>query len=172
LPAVRHAFTDNPLPSIILAGSSFIFEALIDSGQGRHIPSRIFADKLLKANSLLLYSSLLYLEAPQCWRRLYKRGLLIPAQKGVDPATDRMNAFIEADTKLEQFLAAFNRHRVNITRPLMRSASASAASYDLNSHDALVIAVLRDLGVPHLAALDQDFRKVDPLELWDGLLIP
>lgn len=49
-----------------------------------------------------------------------------------------MNAFNEADSKLEQFLAAFNRHRVNITRPLMQKASVFAASYDLNSHDALM----------------------------------
>jgi predicted nucleic acid-binding protein len=119
-----------------------------------------------------LYSSLLFLEAPQCWRRLFKRGLLIPTQKGIDLAADRMNAFSEANTKLDQFLAAFNRHRVDIRRPTMHRASAFAASYDLNSHDALVVAVLRDFGVSHLVAIDTDFRQVDPLELWDGLLIP
>ncbi len=156
----------------MVVDSSFVFEALIDSGQGRHAPARAFADRLRQANSLILYSALIFLEAPQCWRRLYKRRLLIPTQKGVDPIADRISAFSEANTKLEQFLAAFNRHRVNITQSLMRSGSAFAASHDLNSHDALVIAVLRDLGVSNLVAIDTDFRPVDPLELWDGLLIP
>ena len=103
---------------------------------------------------------------------MFKRGLLIPKHRGIDRAADRMNAFTEADTKLEQFWAAFNPHRVDITRSLMRSGSAFAASYDLNSHDALVVAILSDLGVPNLVAMDKDFRPVDPLELWDGLLIP
>jgi predicted nucleic acid-binding protein len=61
-----------------------------------------------------------------------------------------MNAFAEADQKLDQFLAAFNRNRVNITLPLMRRASAFAAQYNLNSHDALMIAILRDLGASRI----------------------
>jgi predicted nucleic acid-binding protein len=172
LPAIRHGFADSPLPTIVVVDSSFVFDALVDSGQGRHAVARAFADRLRAANSLILYSSLIFLEAPQCWRRLYKRGLLVPAQRGLDLATDRMNAFTEANAKLEQFLAAFNRHRVNITQSLMQSASAFAASYDLNSHDALIVAVLRDFSVSSLVAIDRDFRPVAPLQLWDGLLIP
>ena len=80
-----------------------------------------------------------------------------------------MNAFSEADTDLENFLAAFNRKRVNITRALMRAVSAVAAKYGLNSHDALVVALLQDLGLSHLAAIDDDFRSIDGLELWDGI---
>ncbi len=90
----------------------------------------------------------------------------------MDLAVDRMNAFTEADQNLDQFLATFNRSRINITSALMRKASAFAAQYNLNSHDALMVAILRNLGVSHLIAIDQDFRVVDPLELWDGLLIP
>jgi hypothetical protein len=119
LPAVRHAFTDNPLPAIIVADSSFIFEALIDSGQGRHASARAFANRLIQANWLLLYSLLLFLEAPQCWRRLYRRGILVPSQRSIDPVMDRVNAFTEANTKLEQFLASFNCNRINVTRSLM-----------------------------------------------------
>ncbi len=97
---------------------------------------------------------------------------MVPAQRSLDLATDRMNASAEANAKLEQFLAAFNRHRVNITQSLMQSASKFVASYDLNSHDALIVAVLRDLSISGLVAFDRDFRPVAPLELWDGLLIP
>ena len=172
MPATRHRFTDSPLPRIIVADSSFIFEALIDSGQGRHIPARDFSERIRLANSLVIYSALLFLEAPQCWRRLYKRGVLIPAQRGLDQTTDRMSAYNEADKKLEQFLAAFNCNQVSITRSLIQKALSFVASYDLTSHDALVVALLRDLGVSHLAAIDSDFRTVDPLHLWDGLLIP
>jgi predicted nucleic acid-binding protein len=97
---------------------------------------------------------------------------LVSKQKGLTPAADRRNAFLEANTSLEQFLASFNRHRVNITSSLMQSASDFAAYYELNSHDALVVAVLRDLGISNLAAIDRDFRPIDWLQLWDGLLVP
>lgn len=172
MPAVRHAFSDDPLPSVIVADSSFIFHALFDDRQGYHLPARRFAERLRQANTSLVYSSLIFLEAPQCWRRLYKRGLLFPARGGIDITPNRLNAFAESDSALENFLAAFNQRQINISRALMRQASAMAARYDLQSHDALVVALARDIGVANLAAIDRGFRVVDGLELWDGLLHP
>ncbi|MGH7813025.1 MAG: type II toxin-antitoxin system VapC family toxin [Candidatus Binataceae bacterium] len=170
MPAIRHAFTDEPVPRVIVADSSFIFHALFDDRQGYHLPARRFAERLRKANSLFVYSSLVFLEAPQCWRRLYRRGLLSPSQGSIDATTNRLNAFAESDATLEEFLAGFNKRRANISRSLLRKASVMAARYDLQSHDALVVALARDIGVSDLAAIDRGFRVVDGLELWDGLL--
>jgi hypothetical protein len=144
---------------------------LIDSGQGRHVPTRAFCDRLQAENTQVIYSSLMFLEAPQCWKKLYKKGALAPKQSCLDPTLDRQQAFSEADAALEGFLSAFNCQRVNITRSLMRSGSAMAALYGLNSHDALVMALLQEFHLTHLAVIDDDFWDIDYLELWDGQLI-
>lgn len=46
-----------------------------------------------------------------------------------------------------------------------------AARYHLNSHDALVMALLEEFGVRDLAVIDDDFWNIDHLELWDGRLL-
>ena len=53
----------------------------------------------------------------------------------------------------------------------MEAASDMVARFDLNAHDGLVAALARDLGVSHIASLDRDFRRVDAIDLWDGLLV-
>jgi predicted nucleic acid-binding protein len=169
LPANRHSYSDNPLPSVVVVDSSFVFEALIDSGKGRYIDARAFAERIRIANTILVYSSLIFLEAPQCWRRLYKGGALVPNQRGLDEVSDRRNAFVEADRQLGTFLAAFNTRRVSVDRRIMKLGSEMAATYNLSSHDALVVAISWDTGIADIAALDDDFEAVDGIELWDNL---
>ena len=170
MPANRHLFTDQPLPTEIVVDSSFVFHALIEDGRsGYHLPARGFAERLRLADVTLIYSSLIFLEAPQCWRRLYNTGALIPSQRGTNLASDRVNAFSEANTALQTFLSAFNRREVRVTKDLMKSASGLVAEFNLGSHDAIVIAISR-ARVGDVAALDRGFKSVDGIELWDGLL--
>jgi predicted nucleic acid-binding protein len=170
LPANRHLFSDNPLPTEIVVDSSFVFHALIEDGKsGYHIPARDFAERLRIANATLIYSSLIFLEAPQCWKRLYNTGALVPSKRGLDLASDRANAFIEANAALQTFLSAFNRKEVRVTKQLMKSATTHVAEFNLGSHDAVAIAISRT-GVPDVAALDRGFKNVDGIELWDGML--
>jgi predicted nucleic acid-binding protein len=169
LPAQRHAFTDSPLPSVIVADSSFIFEALIDSGQGQYAATIDFADRLRRANVRLLYSGLLFIEAPQCWRRLYNKGVLIPSQKSTDPITNRLTAYVEADQDLKKFLAGFNTMMIRMTPQIIQAALRLTAIFNLKSHDALVAAIAQDTRISDIAATDKDFRKIDNIELWDGL---
>ena len=89
-----------------------------------------------------------------------------------DPTKDRINAFAKADDALSDLLTSFLRRRVAINRPLMRAASRLVATFNLKAHDALVVAVAQALHVPHIASFDRDFRRVDGIELWDGLLTP
>lgn len=129
--ATRRAFSERPLPSIIVADSSFFFDALIDDGVGRHATAQAFAQSPIAANTQVVYSSLIYLEAPQCWKRLYRRGVLVPAQRSLnDPIADRMSAFSEAEFSLRAFLNAFNGRELTITSELLSAASAIAAEYD------------------------------------------
>ncbi len=76
-----------------------------------------------------------------------------------------------ADKLLADFLSAFACQEIAITKPLMLAASRLVANYDLSAHDALVVAVARELSVPHIASFDRDFRRLDGMELWDGLLV-
>jgi predicted nucleic acid-binding protein len=172
MPANRHLFTETPLPQYIVADSSFIFHALIDDLRtGFHVPARDFAEALRNANSILLYSSLVFLEAPQCWRRLYNKEALVPRQRGMDQLTDRINAFNEANADLLGFLARFRKYEVRITKARMRAANAVVARYGfISSHDALAVAIAHELGITDLAALDADFKNVNGIELWDGFL--
>ncbi len=120
-------------PEVVVADSSFILEALIDSGQSRHQPARDFADRLRRANLRLVYSLLLFLEAPQCWRRLYARGALVPSHRVHDRTEDRLYAFAEADLALQTFLASYNTQRMPVTRRLLRLASTEVAKHNLRS---------------------------------------
>lgn len=170
MPANRHLFTDNPLPTEIVVDSSFVFHALIEDGKsGYHVPARDFAERLRAANAILIYSSLIFLEAPQCWKRLYNTGALVPFRRGADLASDKASAFTEANTALQTFLSAFNRKEVRVTKNLIKSATDHVVEFNLSSHDAIAIAISRT-GVPDVAALDRGFKKVDGIELWDGLL--
>jgi predicted nucleic acid-binding protein len=170
LPANRHLFSDNPLPTEIVVDSSFLFHALIDDlRSGCHAPARDFAERLRRASVILVHSSLVYLEAPQCWKRLYALGVLVPSRRGTDLVSDRANAFSEADDALQTFLAALNRKEVSVTKNLIKRASSYVAEFNLGSHDAISIAISRS-GVPNVAAIDRDFKRVDGIELWDGLL--
>jgi predicted nucleic acid-binding protein len=118
-----------------------------------------------------VYLSLIFIEAPQCWRRLYNSGALIPSHRASDPRSDRINAFAEANAALDAFVAGFTNFEVQITRALIDSANLLVAEFGfLSSHDALAVAISRDLQISDIAALDRDFKKVDRIELWDGQL--
>jgi predicted nucleic acid-binding protein len=52
----------------------------------------------------------------------------------------------------------------------MRAAASLVATFNLKAHDALVVAIAREIGVPHIVSFDRDFRRVDGIELWDGPL--
>jgi hypothetical protein len=127
LPAKRHSFDENRLPGTIVADSSFLFDAVMDSGAGRHERAMSFAGRLRDSNCIVVYSSAIFLEAPQCWRRMYARGFLVSNEPGGDLATDRITAFRKADDQLDELLASFRRRRIAISRRLMSAASRLVA---------------------------------------------
>jgi predicted nucleic acid-binding protein len=170
LPACHYAFTNSPLPSVIVVDSSFIFEALIDSGQGGYEATHDFAERLRTANTRRVFSGLLFMEAPQCWKRLGRKGVLVPSQRSTDPVTDRLNAFAQADQSLQTFLAAFNTSQMRVSPRIIGTASSLVATYKLQSHDAVVAAVAQEVGIRDIAATDHGFRRIEDIELWDGRL--
>jgi predicted nucleic acid-binding protein len=97
--------------------------------------------------------------------------VLIPDQPSGNPVTDRVSAFRKADAALDVFLNGFECREAVITRDLMAAASEIVAQFNLNAHDAVVAALARDLRISHIASLDRDFRRIDGIDLWDGLLV-
>jgi predicted nucleic acid-binding protein len=170
MPANRHLFSDRPVPEHIVVDSSFVFHALIEDGHGWHGPARQFAEVLQQNGTILIYSSLIFLEAPQCWRRLFNAKRL-PVQPGPDILTERKRAFDRANGALTRFLGRFGRYEVGITKPLIKIANSLVAQHGfLSSHDALCVAIAQDFRIPDIAALDRDFQKVPDIDLWDGHL--
>ena len=144
----------------------------METDQGRHQLALDFSQRLRASNCVVVYSSLIFIEAPQCWRRMYARGLFVSNEPSGDVVSDRINAFKKADNLLSELLASFRRRRIAITGRLMSAASRLVAVFNLKAHDALVVAIAREIGIPDIASFDRDFRRVDEIELWDGPLPP
>jgi predicted nucleic acid-binding protein len=168
LPARRHSFFEDSLPDVVVCDSSFVFDAAVNTGEIQHEAGQQFAQRLRRHHALLVYSSLLFIEAAQCWRRLFRKGIFGRMRPSIE---DRIEAFGFADKLLTDFLNAFGCQEIAITKPLMAAASRLVAHHDLSAHDALVVAVAQELGVTHIASFDRDFRRLDGIELWDGLLV-
>jgi hypothetical protein len=120
-----------------------VFDAVIESDRARKEASAQFVRRLQREGTALVYSSLLFLEAPQCWRRFFRRGEL----KHNDPEIpdDRLEAFKRANTLLEEFLDAFDCQEVTITKSLMNAAARIVAIYDVRAHEALSSSASRRL---------------------------
>lgn len=95
MPANRHWFREDWLPETIVADSSFLFEATMETGDGSHDLAVDFLNRLRNHNSVIMYSSLVFIEAPQCWRRMYARGFLGHEPSGIDMIEDRIRALKE-----------------------------------------------------------------------------
>jgi len=167
LPAIRRSGEERPLPEILVADSSFLFAATYDAGDGLYDRSSAFARALREAGTVLVLSPLVYLEASQCWRRLFRLGLLQPTEATGDPREDRKTAFQEANRHLNTFLGLFETYTVEFSQELAEVASIHVAEYNLRSHDALFVALSTVTRVSHLVAFDSDFRRVDGLTLWE-----
>jgi hypothetical protein len=56
-----------------------------------------------------------------------------------------------------------------VTR-IIRTASRLVTTFDLQSHDSVVPAISQEIKIPDIAATVRGSRKIDNIELWDGLL--
>lgn len=168
--ATLRTFEDGPLPSTVVVDSSFVFEALIDArqGDGRHELCVAFAQRLRAGGVRLVVSPLLFLEAPQCWRRLLQKNALPLASAGRYERDGIVRAFQDASALLREFLGEFDRWEIALSEDVLGLANVHAARYDLKSHDALVAAIASTTGVYEVVTMDADFEEVTPLTVWRG----
>lgn len=168
MPANLQSFNDEPLPEAVVVDSSFFFEAVIDplSADSRRTRTREFAKRSPDGGVLVVYSSLVYVEAPQYWRRLLARGALPVPQPSLDPSVDRRSAYRAATELLREFLGKFSSQEVTLTPHLVDVATGLAGFYNLRAIDAFTVALAEITSIPDLVTLDRDFRRVDGLVVW------
>lgn len=166
--ARQHLFSEEP-PGAVVVDTSYIIEALFEGGMF-HEECAAFANELLVRNVILIYSPLLFLETPQAWRRLWKRGLLpppIPGSLWVDDPSIRKQMFENADRVLNNFLELFEVYEVRLTKRLLIRTRDTTAQYDLGSHDSLVVATALNIGVSDIVAIDEHFLSVENVDVWN-----
>ena len=166
-PAVEHAFTE-PLPSAVIVDADFVVNVL-NEAEEFHNDCTLFARRLLASDVLVVYSQLIRLEVIAGWRNSIRQSRL-PAvvrgrQAGALPALEE--GYRAGLSLLARFLSAFRRREVRLSIRLQEAAVPYMARHNLRPMDACLVAAAFTAGVPHIASLDRDLRKVDGIELWN-----
>lgn len=168
MPATLRSFDDTPLPASTVVDSSFLFEALIDprDGDDRHARCQKFAQALRDSGTTLVWSPLVFLEAPQCWRKLYRKGALPAEPTSANDTIVQADAFADATAQLRRFLGGYETYEVLLTDDVLDLAARQAGQYNLKSHDSVSVAITSTAGVYDVVALDGKFRRVEHVTLW------
>jgi predicted nucleic acid-binding protein len=156
----------------VVLDTSFVVNVLHEN-EGYHRPCLAFANRLIRDDVLIVYSSLLRLEFWHGWARAVRnRGVprAIVEQPSLlpEPASERARAFAIGDRYLKDFLAMFRGYEIRIGARVLDEALRLMSLYNLGSHDACMAAIAFRAGVPDLVSLDRKFRRVDGIQLWNN----
>ena len=172
--ATQRLFHEEPLPRAVVLDTSLVVHVLHEN-EDFHRECLAFAQRLVDAGVLLVYSNLLRMEFWHGWARAMRiRGIpgellqqppLLP-----DPGSERVRAFLIGDRYLRDFLSLFRRYEIRIGTRLLDCALSLMAQYNLASHDACVIAMASHAGVPDVASPDAKFRRIDGIQLWNDAI--
>jgi predicted nucleic acid-binding protein len=167
-------FDEEPLPQAVVLDTSFVVNVLHEN-EDYHAPCLRFAERLLGADVIVVYSALLRLEFWHGWARAVRlRGvpqeMLQQPRLVPDPGLDRSRAYSTGDRFLKDFLRLFRRYEVRIGVRLLDRALSLMERYNLTSHDACVLAIAFYTDVLDVGSLDRKFRRVDGIQLWNNHL--
>ena len=168
MPANLHSFDEDSLPAAVVVDSSFVFEAVVDpnAGDGRHEKSAAFAQRLREHGTILVYSDLVFLEAPQCWRRLRRRDALTVEDGSGTEEVRWARTFETLSEQVALFLAQFDIWKVALSPDVLALVNIHTSGYDLKSHDAVTVALTTTTGIRDVVSLDNDFQTVEHIRLW------
>lgn len=171
-PAEDKSFTEDDPPNLVLFDTSFVVATLV-VGERQHDACLQFAARLLEVRTVVIYSTTLHVEYHNTWRRLIEKGLLPPEPSGqlafkLGIPEERPHWFRVADNLLRRFLSQFPRREVRLNRRILSTMVSLMGRYNLKSLDAIQVASAWDVGCNELATLDDDFRRVDGLRLWNN----
>ena len=175
MPASEHAFSDL-LPPRLYLDTDVVIAALVTT-ERHHERSRAFVERLARREqTVVVVSSLLWIEyANAAMRERFRQTL--PSS---DQRRFRLHRWQEASVRrlylqsfvraLDGLLELFEWEEVALTTDVRNAALAYIASHNFRPHDAVHLASAVQAGVTDLASLDESFRRVDGLQLWNDLI--
>lgn len=175
MPADERSFTDEP-PDRLALDTDFIIAYLIDT-EPHHARCRAFMQRLeVRGRTALYVSSLCWIElANVIMKERLRASLSEEARRrfrlrqwqdeGVRQAY--LQSMIEA---FETMLAQFAWNEVTLAPTVRQRATRYIARYRLSAHDAVHVASADYAGVTDFVALDEAYRRVDGITLWNDLI--
>lgn len=175
MPADERSFTDEP-PDRLSLDTDFIIAYLIAT-EPHHARCRAFMRRLKEEGRTALYvSSLCWIEfANVIMKERLRASLSEEARRRFRLRQWQDAAVREAylQSMLEAFdtmLAQFAWSEITLAPAVRQRANRYIARYRLSAHDAVHAASAEYAGVTDLAALDEAYRRVDGIVLWNDLI--
>jgi predicted nucleic acid-binding protein len=170
--AIEHAFSEAP-PDELYLDTDFIVGCL-ERTDPHHARCAAFMRHVASGARTMLYiSSLSWLEFIHTITRERFREIASAELRQRfrldhwDEASVRRAYVAQLTSDFEVLLSQCDWTEVWLTPAIRADAIDMIATYNLNTHDAVHLATMRDMGVVHLASLDRGFRRVDGLHLWN-----
>jgi predicted nucleic acid-binding protein len=172
VPATERSFTDAP-PARLYVDTD-IFVSYLDGTQPHHTRCKAFLEALAEGGLTEIFiSSLTGLEfahvvmrenfrsnlPPELWRRYRLHRWNEPLVR---------QAYLQALIKtFESVLTQFKWAEVSLTPAIRIAAIRAMGQHNLGSQDAVHLVSARHAGLSDLASLDERYRRVDGLNLWN-----
>jgi predicted nucleic acid-binding protein len=169
--AIEHPFHQVDLPVSMAIDADFVVSVIVES-EPFHAPCVSFSARLLQASINIVHSPLLRLEFLHAWQKAVNRGAVpmnLVAQRTLwdDPSRQRERSYDLGDSLLADFLGLFDRYEVRLTNRLQDQARRLMARHNLKPMDACLLASALYTNVKDIVSLDNDFRRVDDIDLWN-----
>jgi len=174
MPAREHAFSDA-LPARLYLDVDIAIEVLVES-EPHHLRCREFIERLTSHGTRLFVSPLLWLEFLNAVSREAFRQRLSDEfcgryrlERWQRPIT-RQVYLDEMVHRLDDLIGHFEWFEVGLTPAIRAEAYNHVTNFNLRPIDAAHLATARSVGVNEIASLDEAFRRVNDLELWNDLV--
>lgn len=172
MPATERTFSDS-LPARLYLDTDVIIAALVDT-QPRYARCKAFIERLATSGHVTIcLSSLSWLEFGHAvMRENFRRALPSIRRRRLRPEHWEQpmirRAYLQAlFAELDTLLAQLKWLEIPLTRSVRVAAVRFMADYALGSQDAVHLASAGEVGARDLASLDQKFRRVNGLYLWN-----
>lgn len=171
MPAIDHSFVD-PTPKELYVDTDILVSYLVRS-EPHHARCRFLLIHAAEGGTRLAISSLTWLEFVNVVTRENFRSRL-PAKMKAGVEGRRWNSSrVRRDyirfflTALDDLLGQFDWSEITLTPAVRTLAIQFVIDYNLRPLDAAHLASVRSAGIMHIASLDESYRRVDDLHVWN-----
>jgi len=166
--ATTQRLFSDPLPYALYIDADFTMRALVKS-EKHHQECLEFAERLRQKGTPIFSSVLLIPECLNTWEKFGRKGAtpLITAEQWENELY-RIPFMDHGLNLIRGFLKQLNYHQVRILKAIEDDIASQMAYHNIRSYDALHLATMRYLGLPHIACTNSHFLRVDNLEVWNN----